>query len=46
MLDIPDDVQTWAMIPVGYPTGRWGEARRRPVEEVTYGDGWRATRSR
>jgi len=37
VLDIPDDVQKWAMIPVGYPTGR-GEA--------TYWDGWRATRSR
>jgi nitroreductase len=46
VLGIPDDVQTWAMIPVGYPTGRWGEARRRPVEEITYWDGWRATRSR
>jgi nitroreductase len=46
VLDIPDDVQTWAMIPVGYPTGRWGEASRRPVEDVTYWDGWRATRSR
>jgi nitroreductase len=46
VLGIPDDVQTWAMIPVGYPTGRWGEASRRPVEEVTYWDGWRATRRR
>jgi nitroreductase len=36
VLDIPEDVQTWAMIPVGYPLGRWGEARRRPVEEVTF----------
>jgi nitroreductase len=46
VLGIPDDVQTWAMIPVGYPTGRWGEAKRRPVEETTYWDGWRETRSR
>jgi nitroreductase len=46
VLDIPDDVQTWAMIPVGHPTGRWGEAERRPVEEVTYWDGWRSTRAR
>lgn len=44
VLDIPDDVQTWAMIPVGYPTGRWGEPTRRPVEDVTYWDGWRSTR--
>jgi nitroreductase len=46
VLDLPDDVQTWAMIPVGYPTGRWGEAARRPIEEITYWDGWRQTRPR
>lgn len=38
LLDIPDDVHTAALIPLGYPTGRWGEARRRPVEEVVFGD--------
>jgi nitroreductase len=32
VLGIPEDVRTWAMIPVGYPTGRWGEGTRRPVE--------------
>ena len=46
VLGIPEDVSTWAMIPVGYPTGRWGEAARRPVEDVTYWDEWRATRPR
>ena len=46
ILGIPDDVTTWAMIPVGYPTGRWGEAKRRPVEEITYWDGWRETKTR
>jgi nitroreductase len=46
VLDIPDDVQTWAMIPVGHPTGRWAEPARRPVEEITYWDGWRATSAR
>jgi nitroreductase len=46
LLDIPADVQTWAMIPVGYPTGRWGEGKRRPVEETTYWDGWRETKAR
>jgi nitroreductase len=40
VLGIPDDVVVWAMIPVGYPTGRWGEAVRRPVAEVTYWDAW------
>jgi nitroreductase len=42
VLGIPDDVTTWAMIPVGYPTGRWGEAVRRPVADVTYWDAWKA----
>lgn len=46
VLGIPADVNTWAMIPVGYPTGKWGEATRRPVQEVTYWDGWRETRTR
>ena len=41
VLGIPDDVTTWAMIPMGYPTGRWAEAPRRPVAEVTYWDTWK-----
>jgi len=44
ILSIPREVQTFAIIPVGYPLGRWGEARRRPVSEVTYWDGWAQTR--
>ena len=40
VLEIPADVTTFAMIPVGYPTGRWGEAKRRPFDEVTYRDSW------
>ncbi len=46
VLGTPDDVQTWAMIPVVHPTGKWGEPARRPVEEITYWDGWRETRAR
>ena len=41
VLDIPPDVNTWAMIPVGYPLGTWAEAKRRPVHEVTYWDAWK-----
>jgi len=40
ILDIPDDIQTFAIIPVGYPLGRWAEARRRPGDDVTYWDRW------
>lgn len=46
VLGIPSDVKTWAMVPVGYPTGKWGEAKRRPVEEVAYWDSWKATKAR
>src|SRR5207248_7965024 len=40
ILDIPDDVHTYAIVPVGYPLGRWGEAPRRPSGEVTYWNRW------
>jgi len=40
VLAIPADVNTWAMIPVGYPLGRWAEPKRRPVTAVTYYDTW------
>jgi nitroreductase len=46
VLDIPEDVSTWAMIPLGYPLGRWGEAPRRPVEETTYWDHYGERRAR
>jgi nitroreductase len=46
VLEIPDDVYTWAMIPVGYPLGRWGEAKRRPIEETTYWDRYGDRRER
>lgn len=40
ILGIPEEVHTFCIIPIGYPLGRWGEAPRRPVEEVTYWDRW------
>jgi nitroreductase len=40
ILHIPDDVTTYCIIPIGYPLGRWGEAKRKPVEEVAYRDRW------
>jgi nitroreductase len=40
LLGIPEDVGTFAIIPLGYPLGRWGEAPRRPVEETTHRDRW------
>lgn len=41
ILGIPSDVKTHAMIPVGYPLGRWGEAERLPAQAVTYWNVWR-----
>jgi len=40
ILGIPDEVATYCIIPVGYPIGRWGEAVRKPVDQVTYRDTW------
>lgn len=39
-LGIPAEVEAVALVPVGYPEGRFGPTTRRPVEEVTYWDGW------
>jgi nitroreductase len=42
ILGIPGD-EGWIMagcVPMGYPTGRWGVAPRRPVHEVTYRNRW------
>ena len=41
-LGIPDDVDTYALVPLGYPLDRFGPLRRKPVEEVTYLDRWGA----
>lgn len=44
VLKLPPEAIAWALIPIGVPTGRWGEARRRPLETVVYWDTWEATR--
>lgn len=31
-----------AMVPIGYPTGRWGTAARTPAEQVVYQERWGA----
>jgi nitroreductase len=40
VLQIPDDVTTVALIPLGYPQGRWGRPKRRPSSDVTYWNVW------
>ena len=45
LLHIPDNVETAALLPVGYPEEgvSYGSTRRAPVEEVTYLDRWGAS---
>jgi nitroreductase len=43
-LGIPPEYENVALIPIGYPKGRWGRPDRRPVAEVTYWERWGETR--
>jgi nitroreductase len=40
LLGIPADVETAALIPLGYPLGKFGRPPRRPVGEVAFADSW------
>ena len=46
ILKLPADIQTYALMPIGYPQGKFGPVRRRPVNEVAcldeYGKPWPA----
>jgi nitroreductase len=42
LLGIPDDVSTYALMPIGYPRGKFGPLARRPLGEVAYADEWGA----
>ena len=46
LLGIPDNVDTYALIPVGHPRGKFGEPARMPPDKVTYWDAWGDRRSR
>jgi hypothetical protein len=42
ILSVPAD-EGWylhGVVPMGYPTGRWGVAPRKPVDEVAARNGW------
>ena len=43
ILELPDDVVTVAMIPVGYPEGEFGKPLRAPAETFTHWNRWSAT---
>src|SRR5262245_22277989 len=40
LLGIPADVETAALIPLGYPLGKFGRPPRQPVTEVSHWDSW------
>jgi nitroreductase len=40
LLGIPEAVSTYALMPIGYPHGKFGPLARRPVAEVAYADRW------
>src|SRR5690606_31584186 len=40
VLGLPEKAETFAIIPVGYPVGRFGPVSRLPVEQVTFLDRW------
>lgn len=40
LLGIPADAKTFVMLPIGYPTDKIGPVGRKPVEDVTFRDGW------
>ena len=46
LLGIPDQVETMALIPVGWPRGKFGTGERLPTEKVVYWDKWGAARER
>ena len=40
VLGIPENVDTYALVPIGYPATKHGPLRRRPAAEVTHHDRW------
>ena len=39
-LRLPDDVQTYALMPIGYPRDKFGPVHRKPVSAVAIRDRW------
>ncbi len=40
ILGLPDNAETFAIIPIGYPVGKFGPVSRLPREDVTFQDKW------
>jgi hypothetical protein len=44
VLGLPDNVSTYALMPIGYPEEKFGPLARKPVAEVAYADRWGVAR--
>jgi nitroreductase len=40
VLGVPKQTTIYALVPLGWPAGRFGPVRRRPVADVVHGDRW------
>jgi nitroreductase len=40
VLGLPPEMSTYALMPIGYPEGKFGPLARKPVREVAYADRW------
>ena len=39
-LGLPEGVHSYALLPIGYPLGKFGPVRRAALEDVTFADHW------
>jgi nitroreductase len=40
VLGVPKDYGIYALVPMGYPLGKFGPVRRRPIGDVLHWDRW------
>lgn len=40
ILSLPDNVEAFCVIPVGWPLGKFGPVSRKPVDEIVHWDRW------
>ncbi len=46
LLGVPEGTDTMALIPIGYPVGKFGPTSRIPAEKVVYWEKWGQTATR
>ncbi|MBS0550792.1 MAG: nitroreductase, partial [Proteobacteria bacterium] len=39
-LGLPKDVHSYAILPIGYPMGKFGPVKRASLADVAYSDRW------